>query len=374
MVESASQSLEALERLFSARGWPDPEAVRKHLETWAALQPGLSEAHDAVQRAGAAEAVARLARAEESLERRIQKRFRASAISRATPSERLVLLKQLVDTARTMDLPEAPIAEVSLYLPGWRPWFLLQGLSLAMLVPAVPVLAAVSLGLVFAAAAAFHFTSERVRYRLFRDVLVRECAGEPTMHLPLGSFEAGEAMAGTTLRGLMDLKLGSGKDSEAFCAELNRLSREREALQREERALQRFGGPPGRWLPASFERQDLSRREAIGLTMGGVALLSERGLLFVPDSARAEVRSVLFGIERVQGMPEHRPLQTLPAQLVLERLEDVRRVDGVRWCAAGIELHWTWVDQHEEVDLMGGRLAVTVDETSRAELRALWPT
>ena len=216
------------------------------------------------------------------------------------------------------------------------------------------------------------------------------------LQLPLSSFDQINVSAGDTLRGLVDLQLGQGRGYAVLSARINQLANEREVLRREERSLERFTGGPGRWLTASFESgrdgqpetvevisfakaergtpiEMKSRRGATPVPRVGLALLCDRGVLFIPESAEQAVRSVLFDTERVELMYEQqRGLSTFPSELMLDHLEELRRIVGVQWCGAEDSLKWRSVGQREDVELPSGRLSVTVDESSRAVLHALW--
>jgi hypothetical protein len=86
------------------------------------------------------------------------------------------------------------------------------------------------------------------------------------------------------------------------------------------------------------------------------------------------VRAVLFETERVELMHEQqRLLSTFPSELILDHLEELRRIVGVQWCAAEDSLKWKPVAQREELELDAGRLSVSVDESARYALRRLWP-
>ena len=228
VLESASQSLEELEKLLRKRKWPDANALRAHLHTWEAVQPRVAASIDAAHRANGSAPVERLTRARDSLERALQERFKASTIGRAHPSERIGLWRQLVDAMKAPARSEQWIAEVSITFHGWRWWLGLLALSLAILPLSFSHALGVSLGVVLAAPIAFYVMSTKLRYRLSRDALVRETWGEPTLRLPLTSFERAEAAPGTTLRGLVDIELGHEDGSAEVCALINRLARDRE--------------------------------------------------------------------------------------------------------------------------------------------------
>jgi hypothetical protein len=237
-----------------------------------------------------------------------------------------------------------------------------------------------------------------LRYRLFPDVLVREFEGEPVLQLPLESFDAIDASPGTTLHGLVDLEVPKSDAARTFCARIKQLANEREVLRREQRSLERFAGPPGRWLSASLSSNQSGQPESIEVISFakaargtpiemkarrgaspppkmGLALLCDRGMLFIPQSVEPAVREVLFDTERVELLQEQqRSLSTFPAELILDHFEELRRIVGVQWCASEDALKWTQVGQREEVELPAGRLSVTVDGPTRNELRVLWPS
>jgi hypothetical protein len=387
VIESATQSLEELEKLLRAGKWPDTRAAR-HLQIWESLQPRLPDALEAAQRADGSVVVARLTKAKQSLDGFLQKRFSASSIGRARDlTERLALWHQLVASTGLPVRGGQPITEVTVKRRTW--WWL----GIALL--GFPMLAVgqygASIALIFAAAFTRELVPSVVRYRLFADVLERTKDGEPTLQLPLTSFE------GNTLRGLVDLEMEEDERFAGLRARMNQLANEREVLRLEARSLERFQGPAGRWLMASFS-SDLTgqpetvevisfakatrgspiemkaRRGAVPPPRMGLALLCERGLLFIPQSAEQAVRAVLFETERVELMHEQqRLLSTFPSELILDHLEELRRIVGVQWCAAEDSLKWKPVAQREELELDAGRLSVSVDESARYALRRLWP-
>lgn len=361
VIESATQSLEELEKLLRAGKWPDTRAAKTHLQTWESLQARLPDALEAAHRAGGTAVIARLKEQKQSLERSLQQHFSASSVGRARDfAERLALWHQLLESSGLPARAGPAIAELTVKNGRW-------------------------------------WRRSVVHYRLFADVLVREREGEPTLQLPLTSFDAVDVSPGTTVQGLVDLELPKNGDAVTFCARMKQLANEREVLRREERSLERFAGPAGRWLGAtlkpdqngqpesvevlSFAKAERgtpiemkARRGAAPAPKVGLALLCERGLLFIPQSTQQAVREVLFDTERVELMHEQqRPLSTFPSELILDHLEELRRIVGVQWCAVEDPLKWTRVDQREELELPAGRLSVSVDESARNELRMLWP-
>jgi hypothetical protein len=379
VIEAAAWSLESLERLLQASKWPEPSAAKEHLQRWLTLQPQLQEAMQAAQQEGVTQPIARLKRVGVSLNHRLKNRFRDSAIGRAaTLEERLRLWMQLLQMTAVTARSDQPLAEAS--MKEHQQWWL-RIMALAFFtffftpytVPAVIALLLSAFGR--------RLFSKEIRYRLFQDVIVREKKGEPTLELPLTSFEQGEARPGHPLIGFLDLNLEKDERFNTFCARLNQLKNEHQVLRAEQRVLERFNAPPGRWLTARIEPVQGDQPESAELVAmrgtaspsDGQALLCDRGLLFIPHSAEAEVRSVLFNTEGVELMRDRaRAINLLPESLILERLGELRRVAGVRWCDVEDPLTWVWVDDRESVELQGGRLSVTVDEASRAELRQRW--
>lgn len=385
IMEVAIASLEKLEGLLRTRTWAQASSA---FSEWEAARSKLDEAQEAARRVGGAEAqLARLRDVQARLGPMLDERLPKTAVARAAGFEaKLKAWQQLAMATGRPARTETPLLATQSAQPS--PWWLaILAQALVLIVAGRGVLGG---ALVLVALYARASVQRVVRYSLFADVLVVSKPNEASVEVPLRSFGPGEISAGRTLEGLIDVELPFGSELEALAAGITRVVAEREVLDREEAVLARFSGPAGNWRRASLQpsaEQGSSAVEVLHFAKAagahssrppvrvtaderrGWALLSSRGLLFIPRTTEPSVRGVLFGTEPVELLwREQRPLEQLPEALLFEHLDALRRMTSLVWCDATTPLRW----RDDSLETPAGLLRVTLDDSSRSMLRDLW--
>ena len=396
LLETAASTLEALDLRLRSGQWKSAvHETREQLGQWVVMvQPRLGEAVEAARRANGDEVLARLSRAQTRLARSIERHLARTEVVRAGTLERQ--LEAWLRLSEHTGLPprsSPSVAEASLSLraPGWIG---ILGLSAVMSLLSRPYEAACLLVLAFTS---WRWVKQSIRYRLFTDALVVEREGEPSLEVPLKTFELSDASPGLTLQALVDVEFPSSEGFPALCAQLNTLFTEREWLEQELRALAAFSGTEDGWLEASLQPAQAPRPQAVEVfkflkdagaaqietkallersqaPLPGSVLITDRGLLFVANTAEPKLRKVLFDTQPVRLLRgDQRPLNSFPAALILEHLDALGRLPDVHWVAPADAASWTSEGELETITLAAGRLSVKVDEHARQALRSLWP-